>query len=172
MTRESLIVVSDQEENWLDLSGLSEAGVRGIRSRFADRTHHAFSDTLAAVGNCVKPVRLVGHSTTIDKATGEIVGTFYSADQPLGVLYRPCGNRRESECPPCSRRYARDTYAMINAGLVGGKTIPESVADNPLLFVTLTAPSFGHVHTAHRNGTRCLPDPGAGSVRTGGCCPA
>lgn len=39
---------------------------------------------------------------------------------------------------------------------MGGKLIPESVADNPLIFATLTAPSFGGVHGL-RNGARCRP---------------
>ena len=87
---------------------------------------------------------------------------FASADAPLGVLYRACGNRRAEVCPSCSRTYARDTFAMIRAGLVGGKTVPDQVADNPLLFVTLTAPSFGHVHgprphAGNRTGGRCRP---------------
>ena len=51
---------------------------------------------------------------------------------------------------------------MIRAGLVGGKTVPEQVADNPLLFVTLTAPSFGHVHG---------PRPRAGQPTRGRCRP-
>jgi hypothetical protein len=35
----------------------------------------------------------------------------------------------------------------VRAGLVGGKGIPDHVAHHPALFVTLTAPSFGRVHT-------------------------
>jgi hypothetical protein len=51
---------------------------------------------------------------------------------------------------------------MIKAGIVGGKTVPDTVADNPLLFVTVTAPSFGPVHGARRrngqrSGGRCRP---------------
>jgi hypothetical protein len=145
----------------LDLSGLTDAQVAGIASRFADRTLTAFTDTVAAVGNCSNPVRLVGSSETYDTATGEQVGRFDSDGLPLGVLYRPCGNRRADICPSCSRTYARDQFAMIKAGLVGGKTVPESVADNPLLFVTFTAPSFGHVHGARtrKDGrpARCRP---------------
>lgn len=130
----------------LDLSGLTDAGSAAVVSRLADGTFEAWADTAAAVGYCARPVRLVGSSTTVDTATGEVLDTFSSTDAPLGVLHRACGNRRADVCPSCSRVYARDTFAMIRAGLVGGKTIPESVGDNPLLFVTFTAPSFGHVH--------------------------
>jgi hypothetical protein len=41
-------------------------------------------------------------------------------------------------------------FHLIRAGVTGGKTVPESVADHPLLFATLTAPSFGRVHTLGR----------------------
>jgi hypothetical protein len=148
------------EEAPLDLSVLTATAERGIVDRLRDGSLYAWADTAARVGYCARPVRLTGSSTTIDAATGEILDDFSSADTPLGVLYRPCGNRRAEECPSCSRVYARDTFEMIRAGLVGGKTIPAAVADNPLLFVTLTAPSFGHVHG---------PRPRAGS-RTGGRC--
>ena len=67
-----------------------------------------------------------------------------------------CGNRRTSECPSCSRIYAADTFHLIRSGVVGGKTVPEHVAANPLVFATLTAPSFGHVHGT-RDGRRCRP---------------
>jgi hypothetical protein len=36
---------------------------------------------------------------------------------------------------------------LIAAGLRGGNAIPDTVAEHPALFVTLTAPSFGPVHT-------------------------
>lgn len=117
-----------------------------LAARLRDGSWSAFADTAAAVGYCSNPVRLHGSSTTIDRASGEVVGTFDSKDAPLGVLYRRCGNRRAHVCPSCSRTYARDTFELIRAGVQGGKQVPEQVADNPLLFVTLTAPSFGHVH--------------------------
>ncbi len=128
----------------------------GLLARFRDGTNEALCDTLAAVHNCARPVRLAGSSTTIDARTGEVLSTFRSADAPLGVLYRPCGNRRAHVCPACSRTYARDTFALISAGVAGGKTVPEQVADNPLLFATFTAPSFGLVH-GHRGGRPCRP---------------
>jgi hypothetical protein len=140
----------------LDLSGLSPAGERAVVARLVDGSFPEWSDAASAVGYCARPVRLVGSSVTVNTATGEVVDSFSSADAPLGVLHRACGNRREQMCPSCSRVYARDTFAMIRAGLVGGKTVPESVAQNPLLFSTFTAPSFGHVH-GHRDGKRCRP---------------
>lgn len=140
----------------LDLSDLTSEQLAAVRGRLVDGTFDAFADTAVQVGYCTRPVRLVGQSETFDPATGEVVSRFDSDGLPLGVLYRPCGNRRADVCPSCSRTYARDTFAMIRAGLVGGKTIPEDVTDNPLLFLTFTAPSFGHVH-GHRDGKRCRP---------------
>jgi hypothetical protein len=66
---------------------------------------------------------------------------------PDGVIYVPCGDRRASVCAWCAETYRADTYQLIRAGLVGGKGIPDSVATHPAVFATLTAPSFGPVHT-------------------------
>jgi hypothetical protein len=48
-------------------------------------------------------------------------------------------------------------FHLIRAGVAGGKTVPASVADNPLVFATLTAPSFGVVHGRRDQGCRCHP---------------
>jgi hypothetical protein len=150
------------EDAPLEVSNLPAVAETGLLRRLRDGSFDAWADTAATVGYCARPVRLTGHSTTIDTATGEVLGSFSSTDAPLGVLYRACGNRRADVCPACSRVYARDAFAMIRAGLVGGKTVPATVADNPLLFVTLTAPSFGHVHgprsrAGQPTGGRCRP---------------
>ncbi|RKN36873.1 replication initiator [Streptomyces hoynatensis] len=100
-----------------------------------------------SVGGCACPVQLVGRSTTLDSATGEVLHTFNTADEPTGRLLVPCGNRRSSRCPSCSRVYAADTFHLIRAGLTGGKSVPDSVRSHPRVFATLTAPSFGPVHT-------------------------
>lgn len=137
----------------LDVGGASPAA---LGTRLRDGTFDAWADAAAAVRHCVRPVRLVGSSETFDATTGELLSAFSSDEAPLGVLYRPCGNRRADICPACSRTYARDTFVMLRAGLAGGKTVPSAVATNPLLFVTFTAPSFGLVHGS-RNGRRCRP---------------
>ncbi len=46
-------------------------------------------------------------------------------------------------CPACAESYRTDTYQLVKAGLVGGKRVPETVAEHPCFFVTLTAPAFG-----------------------------
>jgi hypothetical protein len=48
-------------------------------------------------------------------------------------------------------------FHLIRAGVVGGKTVPETVAENPLVFATLTAPSFGPMHGRRDQGRRCHP---------------
>jgi hypothetical protein len=98
-------------------------------------------------GGCVRPIRLRGTLRDIDAATGEILNTLDTADNPDNVIYLPCGDRRASVCPPCAETYRADTYQLIRAGLAGGKGMPESVAVHPCVFATFTAPSFGPVHT-------------------------
>lgn len=141
----------------LDVTGLDAAAATAwVRGRFASRSWDAWSEASASVGHCSRPVRLYGSSVTVDAATGEVLSSFRSTDAPLGVLLRRCGNRREHVCPSCSRLYARDTFEMIRAGVQGGKLVPETVADNPLVFVTVTAPSSGLVHGT-RHGGACRP---------------
>ena len=101
----------------------------------------------AAVGGCIRPIRLHGTVRDVDTATGEILSTFDTDTLPDGVIYTACGDRRASVCPPCAETYRRDTYQLVRAGLAGGKGVPESVAIHPCVFATLTAPSFGPVHT-------------------------
>lgn len=128
-----------------------------IVARIADGSFQAFAATAAGVNYCHHPIRLVGSTTRYSRTTGAAVGSFSSSELPFGVLYRPCGNRRADVCPPCSRVYARDTFELIRAGLLGGKGVPPTVRERPLLFVTLTAPSFGLVHSAKKSGKRCRP---------------
>ncbi|HET9826957.1 MAG TPA: replication initiator [Nocardioidaceae bacterium] len=141
----------------LDLPSLSAAAEQQITELLVSDRFDAWSQALARVGNCARPIRLRGHSERVDTATGEIVSTYSSEQEPLGVTHVRCGNRRAAECPSCSRLYAADMFHLIRAGVVGGKTVPESVGENPLVFATLTAPSFGAVHGRRDQGRRCHP---------------
>jgi hypothetical protein len=97
-------------------------------------------------------VRLSGSLHTVERATGRVLDTRHTtSSMPDGVLYVPCGDRRASVCPPCAETYRADTYQLIRAGLAGGTGIPPSVASHPAVFATLTAPSFGPVHTRQVN---------------------
>jgi hypothetical protein len=93
----------------------------------------------ASVGFCANPIQ----------------ASAYDPDQRrrVPVLIR-CGNRRAAICPSCSDLYAADTWQLVHAGTQGGHHgMPETTADRPQVFATLTAPSFGAVHTSsHRPG--------------------
>jgi hypothetical protein len=107
----------------------------------------AWRRRVEAIKGCERPIRLTGRTVVSDMATGEVVEVFDSADQPRGTLLIPCGNRRASVCAPCAKLYQADVFHLIRAGMVGGKGVAEAVATHPMVFVTLTAPSFGRVHT-------------------------
>ncbi|MGO4596093.1 replication initiator [Terrabacter sp. 2RAF25] len=140
----------------LDLSHLDAATEAQVVARLLSRDFDAWSEAASRVGHCAKPIRLHGSSQTVDTATGEVLSSFSSSDSPLGVLHVRCGNRRAADCPSCSRVYAADTFHLIRAGVVGGKGVPAQVSESPMVFATLTAPSFGPVHGT-RNGRRCRP---------------
>jgi hypothetical protein len=86
----------------------------------------------------------------IDTATGELAPLY-------GQASAGCGNRREVVCPSCSATYKRDARQLVRAGLAGGKGIPETIAGHPCVFATLTAPSFGPVHSRRMRGKTVLP---------------
>ncbi|MPY79808.1 MAG: hypothetical protein GEV04_15330 [Actinophytocola sp.] len=77
-----------------------------------------------------------------------------SDEMPDGRFYVACKNRRAPVCPACAETYRADTYQLVKAGLLGGKGVPDTVTEHPCFFVTLTAPTFGPVHSRSitRNG--------------------
>lgn len=95
-------------------------------------------------GGCSHPIRIQGE--TVNTATGEL---------RQGALKLPCKDRRAVICPSCSRLYRIDAWILVASGLNGGKGVDEGVATHPKLFVTLTAPSFGAVHTRRSVDARC-----------------
>ena len=100
-------------------------------------------------GGCSHPIRLRGEF--VNTATGEI------NQRPLLVA---CKDRRVVVCPSCSYLYKADAWIVVSAGLIGGKGVPESVREHPRLFLTLTAPSFGAVHSRRADGScRAKPQP-------------
>lgn len=141
----------------LDLEGLMPDVRRQVRQRLLSPDFDEWSATAARVGYCAHPVRLLGSTIRVHAGTGEVLSSYSSAVEPTGLTYVRCGNRRASECPACPRIYAADTFHLIRSGVTGGKTVPHHVAANPMVFATLTAPSFGHVHGARSNGRRCRP---------------
>lgn len=120
-----------------------------LDDRIADRMRspdfRAWRAKVETVGGCLQPVRLSGTWAAADTATGQVLA------QSGGEVFAPCGNRRATVCPACSDRYAADAFHLLRAGLSGGaKDVPEVVRDRPRVFATLTAPSFGPVHSDRR----------------------
>jgi hypothetical protein len=84
-----------------------------------------FQEWLAGVratGGCAAPIHLWGNAKTVDCLTGEVL-----SERAPGRLMVACRNRRRSRCPACSETYRADTFQLIKAGIVGGKSVPESV---------------------------------------------
>ncbi|WP_436775657.1 replication initiator [Yinghuangia sp. YIM S09857] len=134
------LAAPDVDAAFADLARLARSG----------RTDETFRQ-LAHTGGCTDPIRL--DRTDIRTDTGEIL-VHPTAPRASGELLVRCGNRRATRCPACAEVYRRDTYHLICAGLVGGKSVPETVAEHPRVFLTLTAPSFGPVHNRPDTG-RC-----------------
>ena len=112
---------------------------------------------LSTANACSRPIRLRGRVTAVDLATGETATAYDTDNEPGRVLHVACGNRRESACPSCSAVYKRDARQLVRSGLVGGKGVPESVAEHPCVFATFTAPSFGPVHARRERSGKTLP---------------
>ena len=113
-----------------------------------------WQEQIKRTGGCSDPIRLQGTTVTRNAATGQVLHSYSTQNEPGGVLRVACGNRRKSRCPSCAWMYAGDTYHLIMSGLVGGKGVPDVVATHPKVFATLTAPSFGPVHNRPDTG-RC-----------------
>lgn len=58
-----------------------------------------------------------------------------------------CGNRRRSACPPCAALYRGDVSALLRQGALDQGT-------GRFLWLTITAPSFGSVHSIPNAGSR------------------
>jgi siroheme synthase (precorrin-2 oxidase/ferrochelatase) len=119
--------------------------------RRASPGYESWWSRCASVGFCANPIQ----------------ASAYDPDQGkrVAVMIR-CGNRRAAICPSCSELYAADAWQLVHAGTTGGHhDIPTTVADRPQVFATLTAPSFGAVHTSNTGptGWACHP-PGSATV--------
>ena len=128
-----------------------------VRAESATTSTSGNTSTSASTGGCLHPVRLAGRTVAVDLTTGELRPVFDTSGLPGGVIRTACGNRRESVCPSCSQVFKRDARQLVRAGLSGGKGVPETVAQHPCVFATLTAPSFGPVHCRRMRGRTVLP---------------
>ncbi|MEJ3652541.1 replication initiator [Actinomycetes bacterium KLBMP 9759] len=112
-----------------------------LSARLRSPDYPAWRAQVEATGGCAQPVRLTGSSTICDRDGAILI-------ERAGEILAPCGNRRASVCPACSDRYAADAFHLIRAGLAGNtKGVPATVTEKPRAFLTLTAPSFGQIHT-------------------------
>lgn len=138
--------------------------VAEVCHRGADPDRYArWVEQAAATGYCRHPIRLSGHLDAVQPDTGELTRLLDTTTQPDGVLLVACENRRATVCPSCAATYRADAWQLLAAGLRGGKGVPDTVAAHPKLFATLTAPSFGAVHSrrpdARGRPRRCHPRP-------------
>lgn len=126
----------------------SAAVIDQLVSRAGSPTFDTWWAQVGNCGFCAQPVHLARSSS----------------DGVVQVMAR-CKNRRASVCPSCSDLYAGDTWHLVQAGISGSHGTGPDFGIQPMLFLTLTAPSFGTVHTIHhkRPDSRCTK--GTGSAR-------
>jgi hypothetical protein len=113
-----------------------------VTARLRDRDFPTWRAQVDTTKGCAAPIHLTGSSAVLDRDGAVLL-------ERAGTVLAPCGNRREAVCPACSDRYAADAFHLLRAGLAGddSKGVPATVTDRPRAFLTLTAPSFGPVHT-------------------------
>ncbi|GAA4534797.1 replication initiator protein RepSA [Nonomuraea ferruginea] len=131
--------------------------VAGMIDRLNHPDYDRWASQIRRTGGCRQPIHLRGKVEHYDQATGQLLHRYTTRTEPDGILRVPCKTRRASRCPSCAEIYRADTYQLIRAGLVGGKSVPETVSAHPCLFVTLTAPSFGAVHVRREKNGKVLP---------------
>lgn len=134
--------------------------LRAVGHRVRARQFDDFTTQGEACGWCRHPIRLRG--AIISRTGDERVRIFSTGRLPDGVFLKACGTRRESRCPSCAAMYRGDARHLVRAGLIGGKGVDESVTERPAILLTLTAPSFGAVHSVGQRGS-C--HPGSSSLR-------
>lgn len=118
--------------------------IQDIIKRASSSTYENWWERVTVSGFCASPIHLTQTSSIGNR-----------------LLFARCKNRRFAVCPSCSDLYAGDTWHLVHAGLGGGNGIPETISHHPIVFVTLTAPSFGAVHASNKHSAvakRCHPE--------------
>jgi hypothetical protein len=129
-----------------------------LLSRLNSGQWEEFLDAGQGCNWCRHPVRIRG---VITEGSGANRSLKFSTDSlPDGVFLKACGSRRETRCPACAHTYRADARHLVRAGLIGGKGIDPSVVFHPAVFLTLTAPSFGTIHSARQGGPCRAGSPG------------
>lgn len=129
----------------LDDRVMDEAMARITSDRYDD-----WEDRVRRTGACVRPMRLRG--CIHDSAGNTVLDT---ATMPDGVLYTACKTRRAALCPACAWLYAGDTYRLLREGMDPGALGSLDPDGHPMVFATLTADTFGPVHSIHDDHSRC-----------------
>jgi hypothetical protein len=125
-----------------------EEVLQAIRARIdAPGGVEGICDAARGAHFCSHPVRLHASTRTVEESTGEIL-----AEEADRLFLKACGNRRQTRCIACADLYRHDARHLVQAGLAGGKEVPSSVSSHPMIFATLTAPSFGAVHHRSKSG--------------------
>jgi len=114
----------------LELSNPSPAVLGDILSRASSAGYEDWWAKVTDSGFCASPVRL--ERTAPDSQT---------------EVFVRCKNRRATVCPSCSQLYAGDTWELVHAGIAGHDE-RSPLSDHPMVFATLTAPSFGAIHSS------------------------
>lgn len=129
---------------------IDPVAIASLVNRVAHPARDRWLEQVERAGGCRRPIRLRGRIMRGGRLA------YSTADEPDGALMVRCRNRREVCCPSCAHEYRGDMWQLVYAGLAGGrKGVPESVRMHPMVFVTLTAPSFGPVHTRRDDGRPC-----------------
>lgn len=123
--------------------------------RVASSDFERWMAAVHASGRCAQPVRLSGKVLSVDPQSGELDLVYTTAGQPDRVLLKACGTRRATRCPACAAMYRGDAKTLLRAGLHPDRD--DETALSPLVFMTLTAPSFGAVHRATDPPRPCRP---------------
>src|SRR5690349_381067 len=64
-------------------------------ARAARPDYPAWLAHVKPVAACTRPVRLAGTIATVENGTGRVLSMVDTKTMPDGVIYKPCGNRRE-----------------------------------------------------------------------------
>ena len=117
-----------------------------LEDRIAERVRRPdfplWRTNVETTGGCSSPVHLAGSWTVTDTNSGALLA------HRAGPIMTACGTRRAALCPSCAHRYAGDAFHIVRSGLTptGTDTAATSARSGPMVFLTLTAPSFGAVH--------------------------
>ena len=110
-----------------------------------------------ASGCCARPVRLSGRVLSADPDSGELSLVYSTITEADRVLLKACGTRRATRCPACAALYRGDAKVLLRAGLEDDLSPSGGPSTVPIVFVTLTAPSFGAVHRSNNPPAACRP---------------